>query len=60
MPNQPAADSKGIYIRVHEDIKAAIQDDVNRLNAINPGAGYTISSWIRVAIEDKLKIIKKK
>lgn len=60
MPNQPAKDSKGIYIRVHDSIKAAIQEDIDRLNTENPGAGYTISSWIRGAIEEKLKTAKKK
>ena len=50
MPNQPAADSRGIYIRVHKSIKQTIQDEVDRLNADNPGARYTIASWIRGSI----------
>jgi len=60
MPNQPAAGSKGIYIRVHEDIKQAIQNDCDRINSIVPGANVTITSWIRTAIETQLKGIKEK
>jgi len=55
MPNQPARDMVGIYIRVHESVKAAIQADVARINAEMPGANMTISSWIRAAIESRLK-----
>ena len=55
MANQPAKDSKGIYIRVHESIKAAIQAEVDRINAEVPSANVSISSWIRAAIEAQLK-----
>lgn len=54
MANQPAKDSKGIYIRVHESIKAAIQTEVDRINSEVPGANMSISSWIRAAIEAEL------
>jgi hypothetical protein len=59
MPNQPAKDSVGIYIRVHESIKAAIQADVDRINAEIPGANMSISGWIRAAIEARLVETKK-
>ena len=55
MANQPAKDSKGIYIRVHESVKAAIQAEVDRTNADIPGANASISSWIRAAIDEQLK-----
>ena len=55
MANQPAKDSKGIYIRVHKDIKAAIQAEVDRINAEVPGANASMSSWIRTAIAAQLK-----
>ena len=54
MANQPAKDSKGIYIRVHESVKAAIQAEVDRTNADIPGANASISSWIRAAIDAEL------
>ena len=60
MANQPAKDSKGIYIRVHESVKAAIQADVDRTNADIPGANASISSWIRAAIDEQLKKASKK
>jgi len=60
MANQPAADSKAIYIRVHESIKQSIQDDVDRINADTPGANANITSWIKAAIDEKLKKINKK
>jgi hypothetical protein len=60
MANQPAKDSKGIYIRVHESIKAAIQAEVDRTNADIPGANASISSWIRAAIDEQLKKASKK
>ena len=59
MPNQPAKNTRGIYIRVHDTVKAAVQADIDRLNAANPGAEYTISSWIRAAIDAQLKAAKK-
>ena len=55
MANQPAKDSVGIYIRVHESVKAAIQAEVDRTNADIPGANVSISSWIRAAINEQLK-----
>jgi hypothetical protein len=55
MANQPAKDSVGIYIRVHESIKAAIQAEVDRINAEVPGANMSMSSWIRTAIDAQLK-----
>lgn len=55
MANQPAKDSVGIYIRVHESVKAAIQAEVDRTNAEIPGAEMTMSSWIRAAIDAQLK-----
>lgn len=60
MPNQPAKDSVGIYIRVHESVKAAIQAEVDRTNAEIPGADMTMSSWIRGAIEKRLEKSKQK
>jgi len=60
MANQPARDSKGIYIRVHESIKAAIQAEVDRINTEVPSANVTISSWIRAAIDAQLEKSKKK
>ena len=60
MANQPAKDSKGIYIRVHESVKAAIQAEVDRTNADIPGANVSISSWIRAAIDEQLKKASKK
>lgn len=60
MANQPAKDSKGIYIRVHESVKAAIQAEVDRTNADIPGANASISSWIRAAIDEQLKKASKK
>lgn len=54
MANQPAKDSKGIYIRVHESIKAAIQAEVDRINSEVPSANVSISSWIRAAIDAEL------
>lgn len=60
MPNQPAKDSTGIYIRVHESIKAAIQADVDRINTEVPGANMSISGWIRAAIDTRLMANKKK
>ena len=60
MANQPARDSKGIYIRVHESVKAAIQAEVDRTNAEIPGANASISSWIRAAIDEQLKKASKK
>jgi hypothetical protein len=60
MANQPAKDSKGIYIRVHESVKAAIQAEVDRTNAEIPGANASISSWIRAAIDEQLKKARKK
>lgn len=60
MANQPAKDSKGIYIRVHESVKAAIQAEVDRTNAEIPGANASISSWIRAAIDEQLKKASKK
>ena len=60
MANQPAKDSVGIYIRVHESIKAAIQAEVNRTNAEIPGADMTMSSWIRAAINEQLTKASKK
>jgi hypothetical protein len=58
MANQPAKDSKGIYIRVHESIKAAIQAEVERINSEVPGANVSVSSWIRAAIDAQLKKTK--
>jgi hypothetical protein len=55
MANQPAKDSVGIYIRVHESIKAAIQAEVDRINTEVPGANMSMSSWIRTAIDAQLK-----
>ena len=60
MANQPAKDSVGIYIRVHESVKAAIQAEVDRTNADIPGANASISSWIRAAIDEQLKKASKK
>lgn len=60
MPNQPAKNSVGIYIRVHKDIKAAIQSEVDRINAEVPGANVSVSSWIRAAIDAQLKKASKK
>ena len=60
MANQPAKDSVGIYIRVHESVKAAIQAEVDRTNADIPGANASISSWIRAAINEQLKKARKK
>ncbi len=60
MANQPAKDSKGIYIRVHESVKAAIQAEVDRTNTEIPGANMTISGWVRAAIDAQLKKAKKK
>jgi len=54
MPNQPAKDSTGIYIRMPQKLKAAIQEDVTRINAAVPGANMTISSWVRAAIDAKI------
>lgn len=55
MPNSPAKDTTGIFIRVHDDVKAAIQADIARINRLVPGANMTISSWIRAAIDAQLK-----
>ena len=60
MANQPAKDSIGIYIRVHKDIKAAIQAEVERINSEVPGANVSVSSWIRAAITEQLKKARKK
>lgn len=54
MPNQPAKDTTGIFVRVRNDTKVAIQADVDRLNEINPKANITLSSWIRDAIDREL------
>ena len=54
MPNQPARDTVGIYIRVHKSIKDDIQADIERINRLIPGANMSIASWIRAAIDDKL------
>lgn len=59
MPNQPAAGLATIYLRLPQEIKDAIQVEVDRLNADNPGASYSMSSWIRAAIDAKLKPAKK-
>jgi len=55
MPNQPAADSTPIFIRVPKKLKAQIQADIDRINSIVPGANVTLSSWIRAAIDAQLK-----
>ncbi len=60
MANQPAKNSVGIYIRVHESVKTAIQTEVDRTNADIPGANASISSWIRAAIDEQLKKASKK
>ena len=60
MPNQPDKTKPAIYLRITQETKKAIQDDVDRLNTDNPGAGYTISSWIRGAIDARLDNVNKK
>ena len=55
MPNQPAKDGTTILIRVPQATKKAVQKEITRLNAENPGANYTITSWIRSLIEKELK-----
>ena len=59
MPNKPAKDTEGIYIRVHKDIKAAIIADIERINDEVPGSNLSISGWIRGAIDMRLKEAKK-
>jgi len=60
MANQPAKNSTAIYLRLPQTVKDAIQVEVNRLNADNSGANANITSWIKAAINDKLKADKKK
>ena len=43
-----------IYLRLPQTMKDAIQAEADRLNAENPGASYSVSSWIRSAIEKQL------
>jgi len=59
MPNQPAKDGATILIRLPRVMKEAVQSQVERLNAANPGAGYTVSSWVRGLIETDLARSKK-
>ena len=59
MPNQPAKDGATIPLRLPQATKDAIKTEVDLLNAANPGAGYTMSSWIRVAIDNELAKSKK-
>jgi len=59
MANQPAADGAAVYLRLPAATKQAIQTEVDRLNSERPGAGYTLSSWIRAAIDAELAKSKK-
>lgn len=59
MPNQPAKDGATILIRLPRATKEAVQAQVERLNAANPGADYTVSSWVRGLIETELAKAKK-
>lgn len=59
MPNQPAKDGATILIRLPRATKEDVQAQVERLNAANPGADYTVSSWVRGLIERELAKVKK-
>jgi len=59
MPNQPAKDGSTILIRLPQAKKNEIQAQVDRLNTENPGAGYTMSSWIRAVVDAELIKVKK-
>ena len=60
MPNQPAPGTTYIHLRVTEDLKQAILDAVDRINTTTPAAANaTMSSWIKMAIENELKRSKK-
>ena len=60
MPNQPAPGTTYLHLRVSDDLKQAILDDVDRVNAAaDHGATTTLSSWIKSAILAELKRSKK-
>ena len=59
MPNQPAKDGATILIRLPMTMKEDVQAQVERLNTANPGADYTVSSWVRGLIEMELAKAKK-
>ena len=60
MPNQPAPGTTYLHLRVPDDLKQAILDAVYRINATTPAAANaTMSSWIKMAIENELKRSKK-
>lgn len=44
-----------VYVRMSNELKAAIDADVERINKIVPGANVTAASWIRAACEARLK-----
>lgn len=59
MSNQADKSSTAIYIRMPSSLKKEIEKAVDYLNEIQPGANYTISSWVRAAIDDRLQRSKK-
>lgn len=54
MANQPAADSVALFFRVPQALKDQMQAEIDRLNAANPGANYTLTSWLKGLIKNEL------
>lgn len=56
MPNQPAAGTTRIQIRLPDEVKADILQDVERILAADPDSQIKdMSAWIRAAIDAQLR-----
>ena len=51
VPNQYAAGSTQLLVRLPEEMKRKLYAAVERLNAANPGAQYSANSVVRTLIE---------
>jgi hypothetical protein len=56
MPNQPAPGTTRITMRIPDELKAAILAEVDRILQAQPKSDIKdVSSWIRTAIDEKLR-----